>query len=110
MFADPAPRVVGPYIVAKTIERGGSGVLYRCVHGVTNEVAVVKLPLGSTSSKAALRREIDMLSRLQRYGSTSVVRLVDHDVDDGVPWYAMEHIQGQSLANLLADSWRHFRG
>src|SRR5690606_36448390 len=109
MFAQPAPRVVGPYIVTKAVERGGSGVLYRCVHKVTKEVALVKFPQGSMSSKDAVRREIDMLTRLHRYESASVVRMLDHGTKDGIPWYAMEHIQGQSLANLLADSWRHFR-
>ena len=50
----------------------------------------------------SIRREIQALTRLRHPG---VVRILDEGVDAGVPWYAMELLDGQTLAEY---NWRAF--
>src|SRR3954464_1006310 len=47
---------------------------------------------------ASLRREIYALSRLRHPG---IVRLVDHGTLDGLPWCALEYVEGETLQTIL---------
>ena len=47
---------------------------------------------------ASLRREIYALSRIRHPG---IVRLVDHGTVDGLPWCALEFVEGETLQAIL---------
>ncbi|MFN7973150.1 MAG: serine/threonine-protein kinase [Acidobacteriota bacterium] len=89
----------GPYRTEAEIGRGGMGVVYRARHVTTGERVALKTVIGAQSSLAAsIRREIAALARLSHPG---VVRIVDHGVERGTPWYAMELLAGPSLRSQL---------
>jgi tetratricopeptide (TPR) repeat protein len=93
------PQTLGPYRIVSRLAVGGMGVVYRAVHGETREAAAVKTVLGPRElDLRSIRREIDALRRLSHPG---VVRILGQGVDDGVPWYAMEMIEGRTLRRLL---------
>ncbi len=97
---------IGPYRVVELTAHGGAGRIFRCVHEHTGQAAAVKIPLGaSIYEREALRREIALLSRLSQLEYTSVVRLIESGADAGMPWYAMEHIQGVHLASYRDTLW-----
>jgi eukaryotic-like serine/threonine-protein kinase len=89
------PQRLGPYAILDELGRGGMGVVYRGRHDETDVVAAVKtIRVPSEALLASLRREIHALSRLRH---PDVVRVFDQGVDDGLPWYAMELVEGTSL-------------
>jgi hypothetical protein len=103
------PRRLGPYWLEKTLGRGGMSVVYRARDLDSGAVVALKT-LGEVDASllASLRREILVLSRVDHPG---VVRVLASGVDDGVPWYAMELIEGESLegygrAQAAAGPWR----
>jgi tetratricopeptide (TPR) repeat protein len=76
------------------------GVVYRGAHVETGEpVAVKTVNVVAESMLASLRREIHALGRVRHRG---VVRIVQQGVTGGLPWYAMELLQGETLRDHLA--------
>ncbi|MFC1852251.1 tetratricopeptide repeat protein, partial [candidate division CSSED10-310 bacterium] len=53
-------------------------------------------PLPHEKLLQSIRREIHVLSQLKHPG---IVRIVDQGIADGLPWYAMELVEGLSLRN-----------
>jgi hypothetical protein len=79
------------------------GVVYRAEHLDTGErVALKTVQVASSSLLASIRREIHALERLRHPG---VVRILEQGVSDGLPWYAMELLQGHTLRSHLEALW-----
>jgi serine/threonine protein kinase/tetratricopeptide (TPR) repeat protein len=86
---------VGPYRLIEPLGQGGMGVVYRAEHRKTRqEVALKTVRLPDRRHLEGLQREIHALGRLRHPG---VVRLLDEDLADDPPWYAMELVHGQTL-------------
>ena len=62
-------------------------------------VAVKLLSADEPALLAGLRREIEALSILRHPG---VVEVLDHGLQEGLPWYAMELIEGDPLRRRMA--------
>jgi serine/threonine protein kinase/tetratricopeptide (TPR) repeat protein len=98
----PEPRLpqVGPYRLLERLGRGGMGVVYRGEHLHTSQrVAVKTLQVVHEKLASSLRREIHALARVRHPG---IVRIVDHGLHEGLPWYAMELIEGVTLRQHAA--------
>ena len=94
----PHRQTFGPYEVEGPLGRGGMGVVYAARHRETGQrVAVKTVILDDPRLTAGIRREILCLSRLHHPG---VVGIVADGVQDAVPWYAMELVDGRPLEEL----------
>jgi len=101
-----AHRAFGPYEVQEELGGGGTGVVLRCIRRDNGEAAALKIPiLNLPEHREALRREVGILSRLGRASVRGVVKILDHGVQDGVPWYAMELLEGRSLRFWCEQIW-----
>ena len=94
-------RHLGPYVLTDLLGRGGMGVVYRgerAQGGFAQVVAIKLLRAGAHDDVLAAQRfarERQILGRLQH---PHIARLLDGGIDDdGQPWYAMEHVQGEAL-------------
>ena len=97
------PDRLGAYRVTGLLGQGGMGVVLEGEHEVTGaRVALKTVRLPNAAHLASLRREIRALSRVRHPG---VVRIVDEGVHESLPWYAMELLRGQTLADLLFRLW-----
>src|SRR5690242_5687770 len=91
---------IGPYQIEGTLGEGGMGVVYRArLMSTGDAVALKTVRLPRPSSLASIRREIQRLGRLSHPG---VVRVFDHGVHEGLPWYVMELLDGATWG-------QHFR-
>lgn len=96
---DKLRTAIGPFRIVGTVGEGGMGVVYRAVHATEgHEVALKTVRVPDAWMLQSIRREIHGLARLRHPG---IVRILDHGMDQGIPWYAMELVPGQSLNSLL---------
>ncbi|HWO18335.1 MAG TPA: AAA family ATPase [Kofleriaceae bacterium] len=97
------PARVGPFEIVGVLGEGGMGVVYSArVPGSGARVAVKTVTVVDERLMASMRRELHALGRLSHPG---VVRVLSSGVEGGRPWYAMELVEGTTLAALRDAIW-----
>jgi serine/threonine-protein kinase len=94
----------GRYRLLALLGQGGMGCVWRAEHTSLGSPAAIKLIHPELASRAG------MLARFQREAKAAaklrgahVVQILDHGIDDGTPYIAMECLEGESLAQRLAE-------
>jgi serine/threonine protein kinase len=97
------PPWLGGYRVLGQIAEGGMGRLYRALDTVNCRMVALKTPRANTlAESASLLREAATLKRLDHPG---IVRLYADGTWDGVPWMAMELLEGRTLLAEMEAIW-----
>ncbi|MGE3175076.1 MAG: protein kinase [Planctomycetota bacterium] len=99
--APPVLQQLGPYHLLDLLGRGGMGTVHRARHREHDRIVAVKCLHGAIADDAAalerFRREAAALAGLHHPG---IVGIVEFGVARGVPWYAMDHVDGPSLETI----------
>jgi serine/threonine protein kinase/formylglycine-generating enzyme required for sulfatase activity len=97
--------LIGPYRPLRELGRGGQGVVYLAEDERLRRKVALKVLYGfgseSESSLARFRREAEVASKLQHPGICGVY---EAGVADGVPFIAMQYIEGENLAERIASA------
>src|SRR3954471_14894368 len=98
----PGRVIAGRYRLVSQLGQGGMGSVWRADHITLSSPVAIKL------IDPEIARRPEMLERFQREAQSSaalrsphVVQILDYGVDDGVPYIAMELLEGESLASRL---------
>ncbi len=95
------PDQIGPYRLLEELGRGGMGIVYHGEHVETGEsVAVKTIRVANPKKVESIRREIRALARISHPG---VVKILDEDIENGLPWYAMELLKGVTLRQYCSE-------
>ena len=100
---------VGAWRVVRRVGMGGMGAVYRAerAEGAFQQTVALKIVKRGLDSHEILRRfrvERQILAGLEH---PNVARLVDGGLtDDGLPWFAMEYIEGEPI-DVWCDRQRH---
>lgn len=94
----------GRFRIVEVLGQGGMGAVYKAIHTQMDRICAIKLltPVSTDkeSSIARFRREAKMTSRID---SPNAVTIYDFgEAEPGLLYIAMEYIQGESLAQVLA--------
>ena len=97
-----APRALGDFQIVRELGRGGMGVVYEAVQlSLGRRVALKVLPFASTFDARQLQRFKNEAQAAALLHHTNIVPVYAVGSDRGVHFYAMQLIEGQSLALLL---------
>ena len=105
--ADPdgEPARLGDFRILRELGRGGMGVVYEAEQvSLGRTVALKVLRYGTLADETALlrfKREAETIAQLHH---TNIVPIHAVGTEGGVHYYAMQLIEGRSLAELLAES------
>ena len=95
------------YLIAEEIGVGGMGNVYRATDLRTGGDVAVKVP------HAFLARNLEYVERLRREAqiaasvySPRVVRVIDLDTHEGLPYLVMEYVPGETLADIARQRGR----
>jgi serine/threonine-protein kinase len=104
----PAPGVIGEYRIERLLARGGFGAVHLATHLPTGRAVALKILREDVgwSSRAVERfaREIEVVRRLQH---PDIVAVEGAGVlPDGRPFFAMEHLEGATLASVIVERGR----
>ncbi len=101
------PAVLGEFRIVREIGRGGMGVVYEAEQtSLRRRVALKVLRFGVVADEEAMkrfRREAETVARLHH---TNIVPIFAVGCERGVHYYAMQLIEGRSLADVLDESQR----
>ncbi|MFM7283346.1 MAG: protein kinase domain-containing protein [Planctomycetia bacterium] len=109
---EPAPpdgvseRQVGPYLIVREIGSGGQGAVYLAQDTRIERTVALKVLSGffgtiGEERRARLRREAEIIARLDHPG---ICAIHDAEIESDPPWLAMRHVEGMTLAALLASA------
>ena len=99
-----APQQVlsGKYRLERELGRGGMGSVWLAQHLTLRSPVAIKLIDAEIASKPeALSRFLREAQAAAALRSPHVVQILDHGVDEGVPFIVMELLEGESLAARL---------
>ena len=108
--AERAPRVVGDYELISELGRGGMGVVYEALERKLNRVVALKvMRFGIVDPQALERfqREAETAGGLHH---TNIVPVYATGREGDTSWYAMQRIEGDSLAQKIAVASRSGTG
>ncbi len=94
----PEFEYLGPYKVERMLGRGGMGTVYQGVHVKSGEAVAIKVIAAGIANNMRFRRrfaaEVETLKRLKH---PNVVQLVGYGEEQGLLFYSMEYVDGESL-------------
>lgn len=99
---DRTGATIGGFRIEALIGGGGMGTVYRALGpgGAVVAVKVLAQALGDDPAFVArFAREVETLSRLDH---PAIVRVLGNGTDGGIPWFAMELVDGPDLKTRLA--------
>jgi serine/threonine protein kinase len=104
--ATPQGEHIGEFELMQELGRGAMGVVYKARDKTLNRLVAVKVMRQERFADAAdvsrFRRDAELLASLRH---PNVVQIFHADEVENAPYFAMELIEGGSLARKLADGW-----
>src|SRR5207248_1099778 len=108
--ASPAPvpaaelGELGDFRIVREIGRGGMGVVYEAVQiSLSRRVALKILPFAAALDSKQLQRFKNEAQAAAHLQHTNIVPVYYVGCERGVHFYAMQYIEGQTLATLIRD-------
>lgn len=96
---------IGPYEVLDKLGSGGMGTVYSARHHVSGQVVALKVIRENLAEDPSYVRRFRREAAIaQLVESPNVVAVLEVGQQDGLPFIAMELIEGESLASLLRKS------
>ena len=103
--AGAVPERLGDFRILRLVGRGGMGVVYEAIQeSLGRRVALKVLPGGYRPTPHALERFRLEARAAARLHHTNIVPVFGVGEHEGVPYYAMQFIQGQGLDRVLEDA------
>lgn len=93
-------RVIGPYEIEGELGRGGMGVVYRAWQRKLSRLVALKM-LSGYYGPPELKRFFAEAETAAALHHANIVHIYDVGEQDGAPYYAMEYVEGGSLADRL---------
>jgi serine/threonine-protein kinase len=98
------PTTIGDYRLEEELGRGGMGVVFRATQiSLGRSVAVKMILRGRLASHADLKRFLAEASATARLQHPNIVPVYDVGDIDGRPFFSMQLIHGETLADRLID-------
>lgn len=106
-YSRPVIPVLEAYSIRREIGRGGMAVVYEAIEKSLNRVVALKV-LGREFSqdRDLIQRFVNEAQAAARLSHLNIVQIYSIGEENGIYYFAMEYIRGQSVENMLEDRER----
>ena len=98
-------QLLGKYRILKLLGKGGMGQVFQARHAKLDRIVALKT---LTQAHVALPESLERFERemkaVARLDHPNIVRAYDADETDGVHYFVMEYLEGESVAKILKTS------
>jgi WD40 repeat protein len=95
---------IGPYQIQQVLARGGMGVVYKAFDTRLKRAVALKMVLSGQhadpAAYARFRSEAEAIARLQHPNIVQIYEVGEHE---GLPYFALEFVEGPSLYQVLSN-------
>lgn len=103
MFEDSAPQSVGGYRLQRRLGAGGSGTVWLAEDEANTPVALKLLHPTVAATEEGRHRLIREARLVNQIPGTGIARVLDYEADDLTPFIVTEFIEGETLAQVVAE-------
>ena len=96
----PPGTVIGPYRVVREIGRGGMGAVYLASREGFHQQVALKIIKRGMDTEAIVRRFVQERDVLASLNHPNIARLLDGGTTDGLPFIAMEYVEGDTITEF----------
>ncbi|MFN2576448.1 MAG: protein kinase [Pyrinomonadaceae bacterium] len=93
----PPGTMIGPYRVVREIGRGGMGAVYLASREGFHQQVALKIIKRGMDTDAIVRRFVQERDVLASLNHPNIARLLDGGTTDGLPFIAMEYVEGETI-------------
>src|SRR6266550_2274543 len=93
----PPGTMIGPYRVVREIGRGGMGAVYLASREGFQQQVALKIIKRGMDTDAIVRRFVQERDVLASLNHPNIARLLDGGTADGLPFIAMEYVEGETI-------------
>src|SRR5207249_1829489 len=99
---EPPPPEIPGYEIQGLLGRGGMGAVYKAKQKSLDRIVALKiLPPGAAKDEGFIRRFISEARTVAKLNHENIIAGIDVGDADGTYYFAMEHVEGTSLARLI---------
>ena len=99
---DRSGTAVGGYQIAARLAGGGMGTVYRATGPDGRDVAIKFLSPALAQNAEVVARFAREITTLARLDHPAIVHVRAHGAEEGIPWFAMDLVEGSDLRARLA--------
>lgn len=96
----PPGTMIGPYRVEREIGRGGMGAVYLASREGFHQQVALKVIKRGMDTEAIVRRFVQERDVLASLNHPNIARLLDGGTTDGLPFIAMEYVEGETITEF----------
>jgi serine/threonine protein kinase/tetratricopeptide (TPR) repeat protein len=96
----PPGMTIGPYRVVEEIGRGGMGAVYLALREGFQQKVALKIIKRGMDTESIVRRFVMERDVLASLNHPNIARLLDGGTANGLPFIAMEYVEGESITDF----------
>ncbi|HBA60612.1 MAG TPA: hypothetical protein DCZ92_07300 [Elusimicrobia bacterium] len=93
--------IINGHAITGELGRGGMGVVYKAHDKTLKRDAAIKMLLPAQATATNKKRFIREAAAIARCGHPGIIKIYSYGEHDGLPYFAMEFVDGKTLGNYL---------
>ena len=97
------PEQIGRYKILSELGRGGMGIVFKAQDSKLQRIVALKVLIGTILTHERKARFFTEARSMAQLNNENIIKLYDFGEDDGVCFFTMDYIEGETLNKVLKE-------